>query len=70
MKKSLVGIVSIIFVMILAVSGCASSKWVAKVNGTAISLDQYNTRLNDAKVSYEKQQVDFTSEDGKENLAN
>ncbi|HWQ70999.1 MAG TPA: peptidylprolyl isomerase, partial [Desulfitobacteriaceae bacterium] len=69
MKKSLVGIVSIIFVMILAVSGCASSKWVAKVNGTAISLDQYNTRLNDAKVSYEKQQVDFTSEDGKENLA-
>lgn len=68
MKKSLMGIVSVIFVMILVVSGCSSSKWVAKVNGTAISLDQYNTRLNDAKAVYEKQQVDFSSEEGKENL--
>jgi peptidyl-prolyl cis-trans isomerase C len=71
MKKSLVGIVSILFVMIVLVTGCTSlggNKWVAKVNGTAISLDQYNTTLNNAKAVYEKQQVDFTTEDGKKNL--
>lgn len=68
MKKSLVGLVAVIFVMILAVTGCMSSKWVAKVNGTVISLDQYNTCVNDAKAIYEKQQVDFTTEDGKKNL--
>jgi Parvulin-like peptidyl-prolyl isomerase len=68
MKKSLMGMVSIIFIMILVVTGCASNKWVAKVNGTAIGLDQYNTRVNDAKVIYEKQQVDFTTEDGKKTL--
>ncbi|MDD2233288.1 MAG: SurA N-terminal domain-containing protein, partial [Desulfitobacteriaceae bacterium] len=68
MKKSLAGLVTVIFVMILTVTGCTSSKWVAKVNGTVIGLDQYNTRVNDAKVIYEKQQVDFTTEDGKETL--
>jgi peptidyl-prolyl cis-trans isomerase C len=71
MKKSLVGIVSIIFIMILAATGCTSlggNKWVVKVNDTAISLDQYNTRVNDAKAIYEKQQVDFTTEEGKKNL--
>ncbi|MHB8126036.1 MAG: peptidylprolyl isomerase [Desulfitobacteriaceae bacterium] len=71
MKKSRVGIVSVILVIMLVITGCNSlvgGKWVAKVNGTAISLDQYNQRLNDAKKIYEKQGADFTTEQGKKDL--
>ena len=72
MKKSRVGIVSVVLVVMLITTGCSSlvgGKWVAKVNGTSIALDQYNVRVNDAKQIYEKQGEDFTSEQGKTDLA-
>ncbi|MFZ3100932.1 MAG: peptidylprolyl isomerase [Desulfitobacteriaceae bacterium] len=72
MKKSRVGIVAVLLVMMLLVTtGCTSlvgGKWVAKVNGTSISLEKYNVRVNDAKQIYEKQGADFTSEQGKKDL--
>jgi peptidyl-prolyl cis-trans isomerase C len=69
MKKFRVGLAIAVFVLILALAGCSSlggGKWVAKVNGEAISLEQYNTRLNEAKEMLQKQGVDFTTEQGKE----
>ena len=71
MKKSRVGIVAVLLTMMLVTTGCNSlvgGKWVAKVNGTSVSLDQYNVRVNDAKQIYEKQGADFTSEQGKKDL--
>ncbi|HWQ88648.1 MAG TPA: peptidylprolyl isomerase [Desulfitobacteriaceae bacterium] len=71
MKKFQVGMVLIVFIVMLTVTGCnslAGSEWVAKVNGEAISLDQYNVRLNDVKQIYEQQGMDFTTEQGKEGL--
>jgi peptidyl-prolyl cis-trans isomerase C len=72
MKKFRAGVVLVVFILILAVTGCNSTgegEWVAKVNGEVISLDQYNLRLNDSKQILEQQGLDFATEEGKENLA-
>lgn len=43
-------------------------KWVAKVNGENISVDDFNKRLDKTKKNYEQQGLDFNSEQGKQML--
>lgn len=56
------------FLAIVLVSGCslAGGKWVAKVNGENIPMNELDQRLAASKALYEKQGVDFKSNQGKQ----
>lgn len=59
---------------VVALTGCGSlsqyfgGKWVAKVNGVKISVDDFNKRLEKVKASYQQQGIDFSSDQGKQML--
>lgn len=60
-----------ILVLALGLTGCSSlggEKWVAKVNGQAISTEDFNNRLSDVQKAYEAQGMKFDTEEGKQAL--
>ncbi|HVJ50472.1 peptidylprolyl isomerase [Desulfitobacterium sp.] len=71
MKKFRTSLVAGVLVLALSLTGCSSlggAKWVAKVNGEAISLTDYNTRIADVQKAYEQQGMAFDTEQGKATL--
>jgi len=71
MRKLRVGLLAVSLAASVTVAGCAApigSKWVAKVNGESIALNDFNTRLNDSQAVYKKNGMDFTTETGKQAL--
>lgn len=65
------GIVAVLLVLLLATTGCSSllgGKWVAKVNGQNVSLDDYNARVTKAEDAYKTQGMDFSSQQGQQAL--
>lgn len=71
MKRSRVGIIAGVLILLLATTGCSSlagGKWVAKVNGEKVTTDEFNTRLADIQKAYEGKGLDFSTEQGKQSL--
>ena len=61
-----------ILVLTLGLTGCSSlggEKWVAKVNGQAITEADFNSRFSDVQKTYEDQGMKFDTDQGKEALA-
>ena len=67
MKKPWLVLVSGLLAAVL-VSGCslAGEKWVAKVNGENISMNELDQRLAASEALYQAQGVDFKSDQGKQ----
>lgn len=60
-----------ILVLTLGLTGCSSlggEKWVAKVNGQAISMEDFNNRFTDVQKTYEGMGMKFDTEEGKQAL--
>lgn len=60
-----------ILVLTLGLAGCSSlggEKWVAKVSGQAISVEDFNNRIADVQKAYEGQGMKFDTEEGKQAL--
>ena len=71
MKKSRVGIIFGVLALMLVTTGCSSlvsGKWAVKVNEDSIQVKDYDTRLADAQKIYEKQGMNFDTEEGKQAL--
>jgi len=71
MKKSWVGIISGVLALILVTTGCSSlvgGKWAVKVNGDSILIKDYDARVALAQKTYEKQGMEFNTDQGKEAL--
>lgn len=72
-RRLLVWAALIVFGMAV-LTGCGTlgqyfgGKWVAKVNGEKISVDDFNKRLEKVKQSYVQQGLDLNSEQGKRML--
>lgn len=65
------GLIAGVLVFTLGLTGCSSiggEKWVAKVNGQAISTEDFNSRLADVQKAYESKGMKFDSEQGKQAL--
>ena len=71
MKSSRVGILLGIIAMLIMTAGCSSldGTWAAKVNGDPILIADYNARVALAQQTYEKQGMNFSTEQGKQALA-
>lgn len=73
MKSSRVGILLGLIILLLMTAGCSSSgdgKWAAKVNGDPILIADYNARVALAQKTYEKQGMNFSTDQGKQALSN
>ena len=71
MKKSRVGIILGVLVLMLVTTGCSSlvgGKWAVKVNGDSILVKDYDVRVADAQKIYEKQGMKFDTDQGKQAL--
>ncbi|CEJ08959.1 PpiC-type peptidyl-prolyl cis-trans isomerase [Acididesulfobacillus acetoxydans] len=62
------GIVAGALVVLLATAGCSltGGKWVARVNGQAISQSDFDQRVAASEALYKTQGMDFTSAQGKQ----
>ncbi|MGC7871617.1 peptidylprolyl isomerase [Desulfosporosinus sp. SYSU MS00001] len=71
MKKSRLGIVVGILMVMLTTVGCSSlvdGKWAAKVNGESILVKDYDARVAEAQKTYENQGMKFDTDQGKQAL--
>ena len=71
MKKSRVGLILGVLALILVTTGCSSlvgGKWAVKVNGDSILIKDYDARVALAQKTYEKQGMNFTTDQGKQAL--
>lgn len=65
------GLIAGVLVLSLGLTGCSSlggEKWVAKVNGQNISVDDFNSRFTDVQKTYEDLGMKFDTEQGKQAL--
>ncbi|UWG97729.1 peptidylprolyl isomerase [Dehalobacter sp. DCM] len=68
MKKYTIALIIVISTF-LWLSGCASqNNYAIKVNGKSVSKTVYEEKLNASKAYYEKQGMDFTTDEGKKSL--
>lgn len=66
------GLIAGILVLTLGLTGCSSlggEKWVAKVNGQAITEADFNSRFSDVQKTYEGMGMSFDTDQGKQALA-
>ncbi|AFM39177.1 parvulin-like peptidyl-prolyl isomerase [Desulfosporosinus acidiphilus SJ4] len=71
MKKSRLGILVGVIMLVLITAGCSSSadgKWVAQVNGDPILIKDYDARVADVQKTYESQGMKFDTDQGKQAL--
>ncbi|WP_088226301.1 peptidyl-prolyl cis-trans isomerase [Desulfosporosinus sp. FKB] len=71
MKKSRLGILVGILMVMLTTVGCSSlvdGKWAAKVNGDSILVKDYDARVAEAQKTYENQGMKFDTDQGKQAL--
>lgn len=72
MKKSRVGLIYGVLALMLVTTGCSSlvgGKWSAKVNDNPILVKDYEARVTEAQQIYEKQGMQFDTDQGKQALA-
>ncbi len=68
MRKSRVGMIFGVLVLMLVTTGCSSlvgGKWAVKVNGESILIKDYEERVAEAQKTYEQQGMKFDTEEGK-----
>jgi parvulin-like peptidyl-prolyl isomerase len=68
MRKSRVGMIFGVLVLMLVTTGCSSlvgGKWAVKVNGDSILVKDYDARVADAQKTYEKNGMKFDTDQGK-----
>lgn len=71
MKKSRVGMILGFLALMIVTTGCSSlvgGKWAVKVNGDSILVKDYDARVADAQKIYEKQGMNFETDQGKQAL--
>ncbi|MDQ7092791.1 peptidyl-prolyl cis-trans isomerase [Desulfosporosinus sp. PR] len=71
MKKSRIGILMGVLMLMLVTMGCSSlvdGKWAAKVNGDSILIKDYDDRVTAAQKLYETQGMKFDTDQGKQAL--
>lgn len=61
----------ILVLLLVITTGCSSStggKWAAKVNGESILIKDFDARVANAQKNFEKQGMNFDTEEGKQSL--
>ncbi|RJE47799.1 MULTISPECIES: peptidylprolyl isomerase [unclassified Dehalobacter] len=67
MKKVTTTII-MLFALLLMLTGCAKQEFAVKVNKQSIPMTTYEEKLNASKTYYEKQGMDFSTDQGKSSL--
>lgn len=65
------GLIAGVLILALGLTGCSSvggEQWVAKVNGQAISVKDFDARVSEIQTYYESQGMNFEAEEAKQAL--
>jgi len=68
MKKITITMIIMLLASLLMLNGCAKQEFAVKVNKQSIPMTTYEEKLNASKTYYEKQGMDFSTDEGKASL--